>query len=884
MACWRCVICFVFVALTLKSLLSHINTAHSRSPDFRVICGVDGCAEEYRVFNSFYYHLRRTHSQYFAAGNPPTGCLSASFDANLLGSEHFGTAIFADCTTETRPIEAETPDFPQTSVVLEQERQESRNLMDKDQSDVQTPRQNQGVREPVALARRAAAFAIGVREQCHLSQTSVNNIVLGVQQYQTALLASLREEMKTILQRHPDSTGPLQAEVLSTLDNFQDPFPLCAAINLQDPATQMHFNPVSPEEIIISKYACRVKKGESRVLAIKNKSFYYIPLIESLKQLLSNSRLFDMFSAAPQSCSKANFLYDINDGIIFKTHPLFSKKNSALQLILYSDEIEICNPLGSRAGVNKLLMFYYTLGNIDPKFRSKLASIRLIGIAKSKDIDECGVDIILQRIDEDLKLLYDGVMINTVNGEFYLNGAVIAVCGDTLAQHELAGFKEGVGFAYSKCRHCECTFDEMQANFNEQSFTRRTLDGHIRQCKEIDRATTEFLKSSLKTTFGINRQSKLVDFPGFNLIEQMPQDIMHIILEGVAPMEIKCVLKYLVLSGNLELDIFNSAMQTFPFSSTDIRDKPSPISIATLASSDNRLKQSSGQMLILIKILPFLLDCVVEKNPYIQFILDLIEIVKILFAPVLSVQTVSKLKQMIENHLKQFRQLFPENNVIPKQHYMLHLPSQIIALGPVIRHMCMRFESKHSFFKQWSSKLNFKNVCKSLVNHNQLLECCQSETGIEHPIFLHEKELGPVSDVSNINHLQSKVVDFLGIEDAVHHAVRVKWLISHGSKYICDRSMILISANGLIPTFGLIKNIFVVNSVLYCFEYQVYETLGFNKEFLAYEVAIPNLAQATELTDVENLLDYTSYYTVNFKNCVYVITKYNLEDVIALNL
>lgn len=61
---WRCVICYVFVALTLKSLLSHINFAHSRSPDFRVVCGIDGCTREYRVYNSFWYHIRRTHSQY----------------------------------------------------------------------------------------------------------------------------------------------------------------------------------------------------------------------------------------------------------------------------------------------------------------------------------------------------------------------------------------------------------------------------------------------------------------------------------------------------------------------------------------------------------------------------------------------------------------------------------------------------------------------------------------------------------------------------------------------------------------------------------------------------------------------------------------------------
>lgn len=62
---WRCVICCLFVALLLRALLSHINTVHSSSLDFHVICGIDGCAQEYRVYNSFYYHVKRRHSSHF---------------------------------------------------------------------------------------------------------------------------------------------------------------------------------------------------------------------------------------------------------------------------------------------------------------------------------------------------------------------------------------------------------------------------------------------------------------------------------------------------------------------------------------------------------------------------------------------------------------------------------------------------------------------------------------------------------------------------------------------------------------------------------------------------------------------------------------------------
>lgn len=69
--------------------------------------------------------------------------------------------------------------------------------------------------------------------------------------------------------------------------------------------------------------------------------------------------------------------------------------------------------------------------------------------------------------------------IQTANGESEIFGALVSVCGDTLAQHELCGFKEGVGFAYSKCRQCECSFEDMQMYFDEDNFERRTLERHV---------------------------------------------------------------------------------------------------------------------------------------------------------------------------------------------------------------------------------------------------------------------------------------------------------------------------------------------------------------------------------------------------------------------
>ena len=45
---------------------------------------------------------------------------------------------------------------------------------------------------------------------------------------------------------------------------------------------------------------------------------------------------------------------DYCDGLTFKKHPLFSNNPSALQVMLFYDDVEVCNPIGSRAKKHKL--------------------------------------------------------------------------------------------------------------------------------------------------------------------------------------------------------------------------------------------------------------------------------------------------------------------------------------------------------------------------------------------------------------------------------------------------------------------------------------------------------------------------------------------------
>lgn len=44
----------------------------------------------------------------------------------------------------------------------------------------------------------------------------------------------------------------------------------------------------------------------------------------------------------------------------------------------------------------------------------------------------------------------------------HIRGTVLVVLADTLAAHQIGGFKVGVGFALRKCRQCMATFNDMQ--------------------------------------------------------------------------------------------------------------------------------------------------------------------------------------------------------------------------------------------------------------------------------------------------------------------------------------------------------------------------------------------------------------------------------------
>lgn len=203
-----------------------------------------------------------------------------------------------------------------------------------------------------------------------------------------------------------------------------------------------------------------------------------------------------------------------------------------------------------------------------------------------------------------------------INGEEKLvRGAVFVMLADTLAAHAIGGFKVGVGFSYRKCRDCLATAASMCSKvsctvllylyahnsaafslpspafliqFRHKDFLPRTAENYDYHCSLLDGP----LAGEDSVTYGLNYRSSLNDLNYFHVANtQLPQDIMHVLLEGVVPYELRLMLMaFTSLKKYFTIDLLNERIRCHTYTQEEIRDKPSQI--PNLTSSSTSLRQS----------------------------------------------------------------------------------------------------------------------------------------------------------------------------------------------------------------------------------------------------------------------------------------------------
>ena len=388
--------------------------------------------------------------------------------------------------------------------------------------------------------------------------------------------------------------------------------------------------------------------------------------------------------------------------------------------------MEICNPLGAHIKRHKLGIVFYTLANIAPKFRSQLKLINLSIVTTVPVIEKYGLDCILKPFIADLNTLATTGMSIYVHGSLrQFKGALLTFLTDNLAANDLGGFKKSFSFSFRCCRTCLVTQDTLTSSFTSSGFELRTEDKHLEQCQNLDGPTA----SHYSKTYGINRKSSLLEVVHFSMFGGgLPHDAMHDILEGIAPLEIKLLISHCITNGLFTLEHFNHRLMNFNYGYSET-DKPVPI-LARALRSDNPIRLSASQMLLLLQALPFLVgDKVPEDNEHWLCFLLLRKIVGVVLSPVCSECLCSSLKLLIREHHSKFVSLYRLETCIPKMYFLVHYPDQIQAVASMVRTWTIRHEAKLNFFKQASHLANFKNVAFALANRHQRRMCYEQSSG-----------------------------------------------------------------------------------------------------------------------------------------------------------
>ena len=86
----------------------------------------------------------------------------------------------------------------------------------------------------------------------------------------------------------------------------------------------------------------------------------------------------------------------------------------------------------------------------------------------------------------------------------------------------------------------------------------------------------------------------------------------------------------------------------------------------------------ASQLWCLGRLLPMLIsDLIPEFDPYWDNYLLLLTIIDYIFAPTLSKSSSAFLTCLIKDQLTEFCELYPNCSIIPKQHYLIHIPAWI---------------------------------------------------------------------------------------------------------------------------------------------------------------------------------------------------------------
>lgn len=475
---------------------------------------------------------------------------------------------------------------------------------------------------------------------------------------------------------------------------------------------------VEPEEKAIGITWSVVKDNASGKISRKmvQSTFHYVPIIQQLKSIFTDDafcqRYFNYNSTKNHACTAGTY-EDYCCGETCREKDFFSSNPEAIMIQLFTDDFEPCDALKSRAGVHKQCAFYFQIRNMPKMLLSRLDNIHLVALCDSRNLknDYVNLDNILEQIVKEIKIL-ETVGIE-VNGK-QIKGALVNVSFDNLGGNACFGFSEGFNANYY-CRMCDCHKNDCQNMTVEVESKLRNKKDYADMIALIHANK----RTDLTQTTGIKKYCILNNLNHFHILENLSVDLMHDVHEGVIPFLLQNLFTHCIDTKIFKIDDIRNMIHFFNYGILNKSNRPSKLKV-----DKGNLGQSAHQSYCLMVNLPFIL--LKFKNKLLNVwkpVETLLQIIQILFSDKIIENDLARLTSLIDSHLSSLKNIF-KVDLLPKHHFLLHYPTVIRMMGPVIFMWTMRMEAKHHFFKELvRKKKNFINLTKSLSYKHQEMQC-----------------------------------------------------------------------------------------------------------------------------------------------------------------
>lgn len=789
-----CAMCPFFTD-NLEDLVKHLVKRHRNAPRFIVHCNEVGCGASFKNYVSFKSHLSRKHGGH---------------NSELCADIH-----------------------------------RTNNVSSVDE-DVDDPSAHDEVESEKSYDCGASYFMLKLKSMCNVSESGMREVQMSTEYLVQQKLAEVKASIF-------ETNRFTQEEIDGLFDCANQPiFNGLNSTYLLNKSWQKSFSLVEPVKIKLGEFYKNIRGRHNSATAsyrVKKHDVYgyYVPFAESLQALLKSSSVNKYtMTHTLNDFGRNDIMTDVFDGQYFQSHPYLTQNPEALVFALYSDDFEITNPIGHHTKTHKLTAFYYVLLNIPPHLRTKLEAIQLVAMAKTTDLKKYGLGTILKNCIESLQKLHDGIEMTTTSPagdkqRTLIRGMLGFVLGDTPAAQLLGGFKEGVGQAHKPCRLCEVTKEELPNNSIVNPSTPRDEDEHLERCENLSSRMTKEAKKYWSKMYGVNGKTELLNVPEFQVTKCILEDPMHVLLEGIVPMEMKLLLNYCVERKFITILQLNKIILNFEYTDDERRDLPVQINWQNV-QSEAKLKQTAQSMKNLLVLLPFMIgEFVPEKDENWVNYLRLVQITLLTFSSVASNRTVETLKVLIAAHHSVFTRLYPGRSVTPKMHYLSHIPMQIRDFGPARCHSCMRLEGKHGECKDKKYR-NFRAIHKSVTFQHQRRMCMQqvNSDGSPSHAYLSDDDIVKGGRTCNISErefypsmIQREYGDSEDISGSV--ALHTTELISLGHRYKVGTVLLYEWSQWEYPQFIEINEILIFNNTAYfiCTDMQ---TQAFDSHFNAFRI------------------------------------------------